>query len=453
MNFIEKQTLIKKENLDEAQYLQSILQEAYRLELLNKTEVEKIQMQSIQLLAHETKRYTHGESSSVKEETAYSLLQSIFYTIGVYLKSLPDTDSCIEQLKQKPLPEVFESGKKLIGLQFEHAKQLFLKVQESSIITNHIAYNDTLHHGIPSFFTDYDPEFAAHETPASIDYQVSNDKMNLLGIEYILLYLKRLQAENVFCNKFSAKDVHLLLKGYDDNYKDLLINIFIIVLTNAIGCIFAEKNIFGLNIEPYDRKQIQQKLSPLSKLQLESLLQNAAARLSNELQITDTFLQNHIKDTAISLTPTLRHALERSELKSLFISFKANQQKQLLQYEEGKKLTDEQFRVITEEIRSCRFTSDKIAIIKREVQSSGDMVDILGADCIFNDEFTSIFESLSDMELALLAKKLPNQSLEDSLHLTESEKEWHNSLKNYMHKLEPAKRMQIQQFAENINLY
>ncbi|MBU3183058.1 DUF6179 domain-containing protein [Clostridium psychrophilum] len=85
MNSIEKQYLIKKEKLNQKCYLQSILEEAYRLKLLTDSELENIQMQSIQLLAKQTERYTSGDSSSVKVETAESILQSIFYGIGVYL--------------------------------------------------------------------------------------------------------------------------------------------------------------------------------------------------------------------------------------------------------------------------------------------------------------------------------------------------------------------------------
>ena len=68
-NKLEKYT-IKKENLDSAYYFQSLLQEARRLKLVSDSEFESIQMQSLQLLAGQTERFTGGKSSSVQIETA-----------------------------------------------------------------------------------------------------------------------------------------------------------------------------------------------------------------------------------------------------------------------------------------------------------------------------------------------------------------------------------------------
>ena len=99
MQSIAKLNSIKPEALDKKHYLSSFLREAYRQGLLNDVELEGIQMQILHLLARQTERYTGGESSSVRVETAQGLLLSIFYSIGLYLKSLPDTDTVIEVLK------------------------------------------------------------------------------------------------------------------------------------------------------------------------------------------------------------------------------------------------------------------------------------------------------------------------------------------------------------------
>ena len=79
MNNLEKHFVIKRESLDQTYYFQSILQEACRLKLLTDSEFEYIQLQGIQLLAKQTERYTGGESSSVKVETAQTIMHSIFF--------------------------------------------------------------------------------------------------------------------------------------------------------------------------------------------------------------------------------------------------------------------------------------------------------------------------------------------------------------------------------------
>ncbi|MBE0501969.1 MAG: hypothetical protein IBX47_11055 [Desulfuromonadales bacterium] len=451
MSNLEKQHLIKIENLDPAYYFQSILEEAHRLKLLTDSELESIQLQSLQLLAKQTERYTRGESSSVRVETAQSIMQSIFYSIGIYLKSFPDPDLSIEVLKQSSLLELYQRGRKLIETQFDSAKQLLDTVHDNSLITDNLAYNDTMK-GIPFFFSAYDLDFAAHDTPASIDYPLSNDKMELVGVEYIHNYLQMLFLENQFCKNFTEHDIHCLLSGYDDHYQDLLINIFGLVLTNAVASILANKKAAQLNIEPSDRQFLQYKLAQLSKDELDIILRDASTQLCEELNITNMFLQNHIAATALDLSARLKNALENDRLESVFISFKEKNTQPAFQFEDGEKMDDDLFRSIAAEIRDCRYVSDKIAIIRREIHSITDLVDILEGYCIFDAEFTGVFQSLGDMELALLLKKLPTHIIDPDLHFTENEKEWQNKLSCFFNEIDPARRENIRELADKIGL-
>lgn len=341
-----------------ANYFQSFSQEACRLNLLTESEFENLQLQSIQLLARQTERYTGGESSSVKVETAQSICQSIFYTIGIYLKSLPSLNLTLSELKQKPLLELYRNGQNLIKAQFDNAKQLFDAVRNNSISTDNHAYNDTIQNGIAVFFSSYDMDYGAHETPVSIDYPLCNDKMELVGVEYICDYLQKLYMENQFCKNFAQQDIHCLLRGYDTN----------------------------------DR------------------------------------------------------------LESIFISLKGNHPQPLVQFEDGQKIDDELFRTITNEIRECRYVSDKILIIQREIHSIADLVDILEAYCIFNDEFFEIFKSLGDTELALLLRKLPTHVIDTDCHFTENEKEWQNRLNCYLNKIDLSRKEGIRELAEKIDM-
>lgn len=447
MNNLKKQQLIKRENLNEAYYFQSILLEAHRLMLLTESEFENIQLQSIQLLAKRTERFTGGESSSVKVETAQSILQSIFYSIGIYLKSFPDPDMSIAVLKQKPLPELYHQGKKLIEIQLDSTKQLFYEIQNDHLITDNYAYNDTLLDGIPGFFLAYDVDFAAHDTPASIDYPLSDDKMDLVGIEYISSYLQKLFLENEFCKNFPVHDIHCLLRGYDDHYQDLLINIFELVLTNAVGSSLANKSV-QLRVLPLDRRYLQEKLVNLSRDILNKMLQDTSTQIIKVLNISNKLLQEHIAATVIALSTKLKHALDNNRLESLFVSLKEDNSQPVFQFEDGEKMKDELFRSVADEIRECRYISDKIAIIQRELHSITDLVDILEGYCIFDYEFTEIYQSLRDMELALLSKRLPTHVIDSNFHFTENEKEWKNRLNYYLEEIDFTRRESIRELAE-----
>jgi len=452
MNKLAKQQLLKTENLHPDSYFQSVLAEANRLQLLKDFEFENIQMQLITLLTQRIKRYTHGESSSVRTEVAENIMQSILYNISIYLKSFPDADMSLEAIKQKTLVEMYQDGQKLINRQFDSAKKLLESVQKNSITTDNCAYYDTVQKGLAAFFPAYDADFAAHDTPGSIDYPLCNDHMDLVGIEYIYSYLQKLYLENEFCQKFKAQDIHYLLLGYDENYQDLLINIFELVLGNAIGCLLAEKNPLVLNIKEADRQYIRQKLINLPKDELTSILQEASGQLVKKLHISDESLQKHISATIIDLTPRVKEALANNQLAAVFISFKDAPKEPFIKFADGQKMDDELFRTIFKEIKRCRFVSDKIATIRREIHSLVDLVDILEGDCIFGSEFAEVFQSLEDMELALLLKKIPKYIVDANFHFTNNEKLWHDKLHSFLAQIDPDRRERIKELSEQISM-
>jgi len=378
-------------------------------------------------LAKQTEQYTGGESSSVKIETAQSILESIFYTIGIYLKNFPDADRSIEVLKHSSLSELYRHGKKLLENKFANAEKLLDAVRNNCLVTDHCAYNDTIRTGLLLFFSAYDIDFAAHDIPASIDYPLSNDQMELAGVEYIYNYLQILFWENQFCNKFPERNIHCLLRGYHDHYQDLLINIFGLVLTNTIACVLANKKAAQLNIEPSERQHLYHTLAYLPKDKLSAVLQDASTKLCKELNITNRFLQKHIAATASALPAGIKNALENNRLDSIFISFKEKHPQSVIQFEDHEKMPDELFRSIVDEIRECRYVSDKVTIIRREIHSIADLVDIFEGYCLFDDEFAEVFQALGDMELALLLKKLPKYLIDPDLHLTENESSFRKS--------------------------
>ncbi|MEN6328175.1 MAG: hypothetical protein ABFD18_18450 [Syntrophomonas sp.] len=70
---IEKQPTIKKQHLDPNQYTLSLIKEGYRVGLIDQQTFNSIQTQLMSLLRDLITRYTKGESSSVKAETAQSI--------------------------------------------------------------------------------------------------------------------------------------------------------------------------------------------------------------------------------------------------------------------------------------------------------------------------------------------------------------------------------------------
>ncbi len=233
MNELQKLHPIDRARLDEEFYLQSLLQEGLRSGLLEQTELESLRLQMPGLLAHETGRFTHGESSSVRVETAESIFNSIAYTVGLFLKTMAPGDGIL-LFQQKPLKEVLRMGRELIRRKFRVAKLMYLECMASRIQTPNLAYDETLE-GLSMFFQAYDMEFGAHETPAMIDYPVSGPPIRTVGIEYMLEYTKRLLDENRELSLFTPGQIHTAMLDYDPGYADLLVNIYEQVIKYASG--------------------------------------------------------------------------------------------------------------------------------------------------------------------------------------------------------------------------
>lgn len=450
MGNLKRQQFIKKENLNNNYYLQSILQEAYSLKILTESQLEDIQLQSLELLSKQIKRYTSGDSSSIRTETAQNILQSISYTVGIYLKNLNNIDICIDNIKQESLDNLYKQGKLLIIKQIDESKKLFYLIQKNCIATNNIAYNDTIKNGISYFFENYDLDFFAHDTPASIDYPLSNDKMDLVGIEYIYSFLQKLFWENKFCNNFKESYIHKVLLGFNNNYPDLLINIFELIFTNVLGCILLEKDIFQLNIETWERQFLKQKLSSFSKKTLIIKLDDTLNQIYTNLNITDKLMQKYMATSLKKISKVLMNNLDNNQLKSIFITFKEDDLHKPYLFNDGPILDDELFRIIANEISECRYVSDKIAIIQKEIHSIIDLIDILEGSCIFEYEFFDIFHSFEDTYLSLLIKDIPINTTD--IDCFEYEKQWQSKLKEYLNQLDSNRKDSIIELSKIISL-
>lgn len=452
MNHIEKQGLKEIRSLDAASFFHLLVTEGCRLSLISPGQLEALQYQIIELLTEQLNRWTGGQSSSVPVETGQQIQQSVFYTAGYYLKSLPDPECALEALKGNPLKDIFLQGKQLIEINLKEAKELLRSIQGAPLATDVFAYNDTLANGLPMFFTSYDMDYEAHETPASIDYPLSSDNMNQTGIEYIHGYLQKLHLENEFCQSFSNEEIHCLLRGYDRQYKELLFNIYELVLVNAVGSQLLGRNEIDLNISCYDRQYLRQSLIPLSALELDQLTDEAVSRLCCKLSNTNALMEKHIKASSARLKSRLKNALETDSLEKLFLSADEDAEEPLLKFEDKTRLDHDSFRRLADDIRDCRFISDKIILLHRSPLGITDLVDLLEGSCFFDDEFYEVFKSLEEIQLALLMKKIPFEPDSSGIFDEESSRDWHRSFHMYLMQMDPMRKSAVDAIADRIAL-
>lgn len=441
---IKKRSIIRQDKLSGEFYFNSIIQEAYAHDLLSESEMENIQLQSIKFLAVKSERYNGGESSSIRIEEAEKIMKSNLYTIGLFLKSLSDIEDAIKELKTTLIPEIYQKGRELINVKEHFAKHMYYKVKSNKIINPNYTYNATIdEQGIGVFFKLYNPDYAAHEGAASIDYQLCNPVTDLVGIEFIQKYLENLNLENQFCSYFDHVNIHHLLSGYDEGYKDLLINIFEQVLTSALGCVLTHHSVLKLDISQREIEQLNNELSDDNDQSISLRINKAAEILLQELKIKCDSLRKYIEKSILKITPNIIQAVRTNTLGKTFVSAIDPDLKPRIQFLSGIKMEDENYRALIDELLICRYSSDKLALIKDKVKAFQDIEDILFDARLSEEEIISVLNMLGDVEIAALLKRHPFKSEIHAVDLTEAEYTLRAYLKNYYDQLSADRQGQI----------
>lgn len=204
-----------------------------------------------------------------------------------------------------------------------------------------------------------------------------------------------------------------------------------------------------LDITDTERRYLKNKLGELKEEEFNEVISRIVEGVCQEFNINDINFINYINKTIYKIMPSIKKNIENNKLENTFITFK-NEDENLIRYEDGESLENSRFKDITEEIRDCDKVDDKIQIIRKEIHSLRDLVDVLGSDCIFDYEFIEIFKVLDDFEISLLLKYIPNDSVMDVDYGTESDKEWHEKLEEYLDMINEEKKSKI--ITESLNI-
>ena len=125
---------IKRENLDEKSYLKTLIEEAYKSQMINNEDIKNMQIQIFELLDERVYKYNGTESSSIRKEIMEQINTSNYYTISLYLKTFKSPDDAVNMLKTKGLKEAYYSGIKRIDRLLNIIKVMYIKVKQNKPI-------------------------------------------------------------------------------------------------------------------------------------------------------------------------------------------------------------------------------------------------------------------------------------------------------------------------------
>ncbi|MCG9967302.1 DUF6179 domain-containing protein [Pelotomaculum terephthalicicum JT] len=405
---IEIKTILNKERLDPNQYTLSLLKEGRRAGLIDRRTVDNIQSQIMSLLASLIIRHTKGESTSIKVETAQSIFMSMLYSIDAWISKFNDPEAALACLRTHDIEDTHKKGLALVAACLAETKALYREIKDKKLNVSVKAYHSTIDEALPEFLISYDEVFKAHDTMASVDYPLLLDDMRVKGIFYIKQYLEKLKIENQFCSLFADKDVGKLLvnygKVYRIDYREALINVFEILITNSIFSVLSESEAKKLSISKYQYALLLDQFKGLDRSQCSSLIKKAFEVLIGELHIEQPQLKDYIRNAASVLMPRYLSALDHDCLDNVVILDDEENRWFDIIFDEGKSMDDHSFRMVVEQIIECVDSAEKTAIITSSIHSLGDFIDVLEANCLFEDEFSALFNALGDMELSILAR-------------------------------------------------
>jgi hypothetical protein len=252
----------------------------------------------IALLAERTARYTMGDSTSVRLETAERLAGGILYCVELAQEKRP-------ALAKGALRTQYEAGILEAERQKRHGQMLLKQAESIRPPVENTGYKDTLS-ALPVFFRAYDTAFFAQEIPCDIDYPLCHPvSESLLGAAYVCEYLRWLNVETAFLRRFSAPLLTLIYERIYLGDGGLLVNLYAPVAEAALGRALAGKAVRNLLTDASDRALIRLKMNNLTESAAKRILQQAANRVGAELGMTGALERAYLVQTAEALLPRL----------------------------------------------------------------------------------------------------------------------------------------------------
>ena len=154
---------LRRENLNPADYTQTLTAEALRAGIFTEDDVERIRGDLMNVLAEVIGYATRGESSSVRTDAARQYGKSLLYNIDTYLLTLPSPEEAAQALKERRMSELHGKGYLVNKKHWEDAKHLWGRVRYTRLKTADEAYNKTLDVYFRNYLTAYDPRISAHD--------------------------------------------------------------------------------------------------------------------------------------------------------------------------------------------------------------------------------------------------------------------------------------------------
>lgn len=213
MNNIINISMLIKANIDEDNYIESLIEVLLNYNLINREKINIIRDKLVFLLLKHLKRYTGGVNNTVSLSIAKNINKSCMWTLGIYLRKFEPKQS-FEILLNENILDVYAKGNNEVESLINKTKIFYNSLFLNNLIENdNYFYNATLKEGVKGFFEAYNKDYDACNIIINFDYEPFLKKFKGLGIECVNNYLKQINNENAFCNCFDSIKIKKLLEN------------------------------------------------------------------------------------------------------------------------------------------------------------------------------------------------------------------------------------------------
>ena len=450
-NSLDKIKIIDSGALNGEFYFRSLLEQAHEKELLNDSDLERLQVECLELLAKKTESYNDGFSSSIRVEKAQSLMVSILYTIGLQLKTYPNPDDATSALKNESVAEFYWRGRERIDGMLASTKTVYAKLIHELAGIKNVFYRSTIKGGISGFFKVYYPDFAAQEIHITADYPTFTPMPKLVGIEFIRAYVNKLYFENLFCGFFAPDDIHHLMCGYREDYQELLINLFEPVLTAAIGCVLVKTDPRRLDLTQAGVGSLCRRFAEIQKHEIVGYTRKAAQELTRLFGLSHG-LEQYIQSCLPLIAEKIEAAAREQQLNRVFFVPDFPENKPVIIYSFGEKMADEKYRSVIKRIAMCNSSEEKAAIVKADIRSLADLEEVLLDADLTGEEMAEVLGGVGLPEIAALSKRYENKTDHEEVELKEQEQFLKGCLQEFISKMSRNQRELIEKAMEVIKI-
>jgi hypothetical protein len=192
---------------------------------------------------------------------------------------------------------------------------------------------------------------------------------------------------------------------------------------------------------------LQQVFFKIPQNEVFKTVQQSAVELARHFQCPNG-LARYIQNSLPLIASKIEIAAQGNTLDRVFFTPALPENKPSVFFSFGEKMADERYRLVIEEIGQCRFSQDKIGIIKEHIHSLADLEDVLLDADLTQEEMRGVLQNFGLPEIAALVKKYQLQSDLEPFELREREQLLRTTLQSFISALPPMQQKLIARASE-----